>query len=74
MRDVRRHGQDVLLTMTIDPKVSDEHLRAIGQDLRTFGRVQLRINHEATVTGSPSTSVQAMRRCSILCTCQRDYP
>ena len=48
MRDVRRHGQDVLLTMTIDPKVSDEHLRAIGQDLRTFGRVQLRINHEAT--------------------------
>ena len=23
MRDVRRHGQDVLLTMTIDPKVSD---------------------------------------------------
>ena len=48
MRDVRRHGQASLLTMTIDPKVSDEHLRAIGQDLRTFGRVQLRINHEAT--------------------------
>lgn len=48
MRDVRRHGQDVLLTMTIDPKVSDEHLVAIAKDLRTFGRVQLRINHEAT--------------------------
>lgn len=48
MRDVRRHGQDVLLTMTIDPKVSDEHLVAIAHDLRTFGRVQLRINHEAT--------------------------
>ena len=46
MRDVRRHGQDVLLTMTIDPKVSDEHLVAIAKDLRTFGRVQLRINHE----------------------------
>ncbi len=48
MRDVRRHGQDVLLTMTIDPKVSDEHIVAIAKDLRTFGRVQLRINHEAT--------------------------
>jgi hypothetical protein len=48
MRDVRRHGQDVLLTLTIDPKVTDEHLVAIAKDLRTFGRVQLRINHEAT--------------------------
>lgn len=47
MRDVRRHGQDVLLTLTIDPKVSDEHLIAIAKDLRTFGHVQLRINHEA---------------------------
>lgn len=48
MRDVRRHGQDVLLTLTIDPHVSDEHLIAIAKDLTTFGRVQLRINHEAT--------------------------
>ncbi|MBQ9807910.1 MAG: hypothetical protein IJM55_03480 [Ruminococcus sp.] len=48
MRDVRRHGQDVTLTLTIDPAVSDEHLAAIGDDLRTFGRVFLRINHEAT--------------------------
>ena len=48
MRDVRRHGQDVLLTMTIDPHVSDEHLIAIAKDLKTFGRVQLRVNHEAT--------------------------
>lgn len=48
MRDVRRHGQDVLLTITIDPHVSDEHLVAIAHDLRTFGRVRLRINHEAT--------------------------
>lgn len=48
MRDVRRHGQDVTLTLTIDPHVSDEHLAAIGQDLRPFGRVLLRINHEAT--------------------------
>ncbi|BCJ92750.1 hypothetical protein acsn021_03190 [Anaerocolumna cellulosilytica] len=48
MRDVRRHGQDVLLTLTIDPHVSDEHLIAIAKDLTTFGRVLFRINHEAT--------------------------
>lgn len=48
MRDVRRHGQDVLLTLTIDPKVTDDHLIAIANDLTTFGRVMLRINHEAT--------------------------
>lgn len=48
MRDVRRHGQDVCLTLTIDPNVSDEHLIAIAKDLRTFGRVMMRINHEAT--------------------------
>ena len=48
MRDIRRHGQDVTLTLTIDPHVSDEHLAAIGQDLRPFGRLILRINHEAT--------------------------
>jgi hypothetical protein len=48
MRDIRRHGQDVLLTLTIDPHVSDEHLVAIAKDLTTFGRMCLRINHEAT--------------------------
>lgn len=48
MRDVRRHGQDILLTLTIDPHVSDEHLIAIAKDLTTFGRVFFRINHEAT--------------------------
>lgn len=48
MKDVRRHGQDVLLTLTIDPHVSDEHLIAIANDLTTYGRVFLRINHEAT--------------------------
>ena len=48
MRDIRAHGQDVTLTLTIDPHVSDAQLAAIGQDLRPFGRVFLRINHEAT--------------------------
>jgi len=48
MRDVRRHGQDVTLTMVIDPKLSDEHLIAIAKDLRPFGRLLLRINHECS--------------------------
>lgn len=48
MRDIRRHGQDVILTLTVDPNVSDEHLIAIAKDLLPFGRLMLRINHEAT--------------------------
>ena len=48
MREVRAHGQDVILTLTIDPHVSDEHLIQIAKELSTFGRMQLRINHEAT--------------------------
>ncbi len=48
MRDVRRHGQDVNLTLTLDPKCTDEQLIAIAKDLRPFGRMMLRINHEAT--------------------------
>ena len=48
MRDVRRHGQDVILTLTVDPNVSDEQLIAIAKDLKPFGRMMLRINHEAT--------------------------
>lgn len=48
MRDIRRHGQDVVFTLTIDPHVSDEHLIAIAKDLRPYGRVLMRINHEAT--------------------------
>ncbi len=48
MRDVRRHGQDVVLTLTADPNLTDEHLIAVAKDLRPFGRMLLRINHEAT--------------------------
>ena len=46
MRDIRRHGSDVNLTITVDTKVTDEHIRAIARDLIPFGRVRLRINHE----------------------------
>ncbi|MDR1668525.1 MAG: hypothetical protein LBR76_01020 [Oscillospiraceae bacterium] len=48
MRDVRRHGQDVILTLTVDCAVPDSHLIQIAEELRPFGRLMLRINHEAT--------------------------
>lgn len=48
MRDIRAHGQDVMLTLTCDPTLTDEHLIAIAKDLRPFGRVFFRLNHEAT--------------------------
>ena len=48
MRDIRKHGQDVILTLTCDPKISDEHITAIAKDLRPFGRMMLRLNHECT--------------------------
>jgi len=48
MADIRRHGQDVTLTLTCDPNVTDDHLIAIAEDLKPYGRVLLRLNHEAT--------------------------
>ena len=48
MRDVRKHGQDVILTLTCDPHISDEQIKGICQDLTTFGPMYLRLNHEAT--------------------------
>ena len=50
MRDIRSHGQDVSLTLTIDCTVEDEHLIRIAKDLRNFGRMRLRINHECAGT------------------------
>ena len=46
MRDIRRHGQEVMLTITIDCSVDDTHLRKIAGQLAPFGRMFLRINHE----------------------------
>ena len=46
MRDIRRHGQDVALTLTIDCSLEDQYLRQIAKDLKPFGRMRLRINHE----------------------------
>jgi len=46
MRDIRKHGQDVTLTLTIDCSVEDEILRNIARELKSFGRMRIRINHE----------------------------
>lgn len=46
MRDIRRHGQDVLLTLTIDCSLEDEQLRKVARQLKPFGRMRIRINHE----------------------------
>lgn len=46
MKDVRRHGQDVTLTLTADCSLEDEELRKIARLLRPYGRMRLRINHE----------------------------
>jgi hypothetical protein len=46
IRDVRRHGSDVTLTLTVDCRVPDSHLRQIARELKPFGRLRLRINHE----------------------------
>ena len=48
MKDIRRCGQDVILTLTCDPNVGDEHIIAIAKDLRPFGRMMIRMNHECT--------------------------
>ncbi|MBQ4264190.1 MAG: hypothetical protein IJB85_01595 [Clostridia bacterium] len=46
MRDIRRHGQDVLLTLTVDCSLDDEYLRQVARQLKPFGRMRIRINHE----------------------------
>lgn len=46
MRDIRRHGQDVFLTLTIDCSLDDDELRKIARELKPYGRMRLRVNHE----------------------------
>ena len=48
MADIRRHGQDVILTLTCDPAVTDDMITAIAEKLRPYGRIMLRLNHECT--------------------------
>ena len=46
MRDIRRHGQDVMLTITTDCSLTDDEIRDFVRQLIPFGRMMLRINHE----------------------------
>ena len=46
MRDIRRHGQDAALTLTLDCSLSDDELREVARMLRPYGRMTIRINHE----------------------------
>lgn len=48
MKDIRQHGQDVSLTLTIDCSLDDDYLRKIAQELKPYGRMKLRINHECS--------------------------
>lgn len=48
IKDIRRHGQDVLLTLTIDCSLDDDTLRKLARKFRTFGRMCIRINHECS--------------------------
>ena len=48
MRDIRRHGQDVCLTLTCDCSIEDERIIQIAKELRPFGRMTVRLNHECT--------------------------
>ncbi len=46
MRDIRRHGQEVTLTLTMDCAVPDDHIRVIARQLKPYGRMRIRLNHE----------------------------
>ena len=48
MKEIRRHGMDVVLTLTIDPHLKEEDIILIAKDLRPYGRILLRVNHECT--------------------------
>ena len=50
MKEIRRHGMDVVLTLTIDPQLKEEDIILLAKDLRPYGRILLRVNHECTGT------------------------
>ncbi len=46
MQDIRKHGQDVILTLTADCALSDDEIREVARLFRPYGRMWLRVNHE----------------------------
>ena len=48
MKEIRRHGMDVVLSITMDPFLTEEEITQVAKDLRPYGRLLLRVNHECT--------------------------
>lgn len=48
MKEIRRHGQEVVLTLTIDPNLTRDDIILLAKDLRPYGNMLLRVNHECT--------------------------
>ena len=48
MKEIRQRAQDVVLTLTIDPALKEDDLIILAKDLRPYGRLLLRVNHECT--------------------------
>lgn len=50
MKEIRQRGQEVVLTLTMDPALTKEEVIQVAKDLRPYGRLLLRVNHECTGT------------------------
>ena len=48
MKEIRQHGMDVVLSITMDPFLTEEEITQVAKDLRPYGRLLLRVNHECT--------------------------
>lgn len=48
MKEIRMHGQEVVLTITIDPSLTKDEIILLAKDLRPYGNMLLRVNHECT--------------------------
>ena len=46
IKDIRRHGEDVTLTLTMDCAVKEDEIAFICKELACFGRLRIRLNHE----------------------------
>ena len=72
--DVKKAGADIHLTLTMDPNLPDKDIIEVIQSLDGYGRIFLRINHEANGTWFPYSKYYSYRevndffvRCHKLC-------
>ena len=45
--EIKQHGADIHLTLTLDMSLNDDELRKVFRPLANFGKIYLRVNHEA---------------------------